>query len=235
MTMLRATIGAEWIKLWTTRTVWWALTAALLLMAAGAGQYALYARNGDIDATSAAEVAALGLSFAQLAFVALAATVMTGEYSAGTIRATFTWTPSRPRLLLAKSVVVAAVTLVAGTVVGFVGTLVAAAILDDGSLGATAPKMGLYLALLGVFAVGLGAALRGPVVTLVVLLMLIVVVPPLLQIPDVGALNAVADAMPGVAGERFLTGNSYAGLLIVTAWAVAAFVIGARELNRRDA
>ncbi|MCM4080528.1 ABC transporter permease [Paractinoplanes hotanensis] len=235
MTMLRATISAEWIKLWSTRTVWWALTAALVLMAAGAGQYALYARNGDIDESSAGEIAALGLSFAQLAFIALASMVMTGEYSAGTIRATLTWTPLRPRLLLAKSVVVAAVTLVAGTIVGFVGTLVAASILDDSSMGAAAPKMGLYLALLGVFAVGLGAALRGPVVTLVVLLMLVVVVPPLLQVPDLAVLNTIADALPGVAGERFLNENSYAGLLIVTAWAAAAFLIGARLLDRRDA
>jgi len=235
MTMLRATVGAEWIKLWTTRTVWWALASALVLMAAGAGQYALYAKNGDLGTTSAGEVAALGLSFAQLAFIALASIVMTGEYSAGTIRATLMWTSSRSRLLLAKSVVVATVTLVAGTVVGFVGTLVAGAILDDSAMGAAAPKMGLYLALLGVFAVGLGAALRGPVVTLVVLLMLVVVVPPLLQVPDLAVLNTIADGLPGVAGERFLNENSYAGLLIVTAWAAAAFLLGARVLNRRDA
>ncbi|MCO8277856.1 ABC transporter permease [Actinoplanes sp. TRM 88003] len=235
MTMLRATIGAEWIKLWTTRTVWWALTAALVLMAAGAGQYALYAENGDIDQTGAGEIAVLGLSFAQLAFLALATIVMTSEYSTGTMRATLTWTPVRSRLLLAKSAVIAGVTLVAGTVAGFVGVAVAAPILGNSSMGAVAPKMGLYLALLGVFAVGLGAALRGPVVSLVVLLMLVVVVPPLLQVPDLAVLNTIADALPGVAGQRFLLENSYGGLVIVAAWATAAFLIGARVLRRRDA
>jgi ABC-2 type transport system permease protein len=235
MTVLRAAIGAEWIKLWTTRTVWWALTAALVLMAAGAAQYAFYADNGDVDATSAGEVAVLALSFAQLAFLALATLVMTSEYSTATMRATLTWVPSRVKLLLAKSAVVAAVTFVAGTVAGFLGVAVAAPIVGNGAMGAAAPKIGLHLALLGVFAVGVGAALRGPVLTLVVLLLLIVVVPSLLQVPDLGWLNAIADALPGVAGDRFLGENSYAGLLILTGWAVGAFLIGARELDRRDA
>ncbi|WP_250009605.1 ABC transporter permease [Actinoplanes sp. M2I2] len=251
MTVLRAAIGAEWIKLWTTRTVWWSLAAALVLMAAGAAQYALYAENGDLDATvlrdgrvPAGNVAVLALSFAQLAFVALAMLAMTSEYSTGTMRATLTWVPSRVKLLLAKSAVVAAVTFVAGAVAGIVGGLIAKPLLGDlgeaGGIPPTALRIGAYLALLGVFAVGLGAALRGPVVTLVVLLMLIVVLPPLLQVPDVAVLNGIADALPGVAGNHFLLGDSdpYApglGLLIVAVWAVGGFVLGCRELDRRDA
>lgn len=250
MSVLRAAIGAEWTKLWTTRTVWWALVAALVLMAAGAGQYAIYAGNGDLDPAllrdglvPAGTIAVLALGFAQLAFIALAMLVMTGEYSTGTIRATLTWMPSRGRLLLAKSAVVAAVTFVAGTVAGLLGAVVAVPLLGDLGDGVSLGRVfaiGVYLALLGVFAVGLGAVLRGPVVTLVVLLMLVVVLPPLLQVPDVAALNAIADGLPGVAGNHFLMGDSdpYApvvGLVILTGWAVAAFVAGRRELTRRDA
>ncbi|WP_250036005.1 ABC transporter permease [Paractinoplanes maris] len=251
MTVLRAAIGAEWIKLWTIRTVWWSLVAALVLMAAGAGQYALYAENGDLDPglfrdglVPAGSIAVLALSFAQLAFVALAMLAMTGEYSTGTSRATLTWIPSRFRLLLAKSAVVAAVIFVGGTVAGVVGGVVAFPVLGDlgdaGGIVPTALKIGAYLALLGVVAVGLGAALRGPVLTLVVLLMLVVVVPPLLQVPDIAVLTAIADGLPGVAGNHFLLGDTdpYApglGLVIVAAWAVAAFAVGYRELNRRDA
>ncbi len=248
MTELRAAIGAEWIKLWTTRTVWWALLAALLLMAAGAAQYALYAENGDLDAglmrdglVPAGSIAVLALSLAQLAFVALAMLAMTSEYSTGTIRATLSWVPSRGRLLLAKSVVVAAVTFVAGAVTGVVGAVVAASLLGNfGGVLSSASKIGVYVALLGVFAVGLGAALRGPVVTLVVLLMFVVVVPPLLQLPDLAVLNRIADGLPGVAGNHFLLDDTdpyppVVGLLILTAWAVAAVVLGRREMDRRDA
>ncbi|GAB2592931.1 hypothetical protein Aab01nite_36920 [Paractinoplanes abujensis] len=251
MTVLRAAIGAEWTKLWTTRTVWWALLSALLLMAAGAGQYALYAENGDLPAdvlrgglVPAGTIAVLALSFAQLAFLALAMLTMTSEFSTGTIRAALTWVPSRGRLLLAKCTVVAAVTFVAGVVAGLAGSLVARPLLGDlgssGGVVAQSLKIGLYLSVLGVLAVGLGAVLRGPVLTLVVLLMLIVVVPPLLQVPDVAVLNGIADALPGVAGDHFLRGHSdpYApvvGLLILTAWAVAAVATGRAILRKRDA
>lgn len=247
MTELRAAIGAEWTKLWTTRTVWWALASALALMAAGAGQYAIYARNGDLDAegpVTAGTIAVLGLGFAQLAFLALAMLAMTSEFSTGTIRATLTWIPSRGRLLIAKCAVVAAVTFVAGFVAGLTGTFVAASLLDDpgavGGMLAESAQIGLYLAVLGVLAVGLGAALRGPVLTLVVLLMLIVVVPPLLQLPEIAPLDAIADALPGVAGDHFLRGGGdpygpVVGLLIVVGWAVASVVAGRTILTRRDA
>ncbi|MBM2621754.1 ABC transporter permease [Actinoplanes sp. LDG1-06] len=240
MTLLRAAIGAEWIKLWTTRTVWWALVAALVLMAAGSGQYALYANNGDLDdqgTATAGTVAVMALGFAQLAFLALAMLVMTSEFSTGTIRATLSWIPSRGRLLLAKCAVVAAVTFVTGVVAGVAGAAVATSLMDSGG-GldlTTAAKIGLYLALLGVLAVGLGAAFRGPVVTLVVLLMLVVAVPPLLQVPDIAVLNGIADAMPGVAGDHFLRDGSVVGLLILTAWAVAAAVAGRMLLMKKDA
>jgi ABC-2 type transport system permease protein len=253
MTVTQAAIGAEWTKLWTTRTVWWALIAAVVLMLAGAGQYALYADNGDLPAdllrngdVPAGTIAVLAVGIAQLAFVALAMLVMTSEYSTGTIRATLTWVPSRGRLLLAKSAVVAAVTFVAGTAVGLLGALVAIPVLGrHGDAGAgrilvDALAIGGYLTLLAVFATGLGAALRGPVITLVLILLLVVVLPPLLQVPDLAVLNAIADGLPGVAGNHFLHGDTdpypaVVGLLILAAWAIAASLTGWRMMHRRDA
>lgn len=254
MSALRSAIGAEWTKLWTTRTVWWALTAAALLMGAGAGQYAIYADNGDLSPdlvradglVSAGTIAVLAVGFAQFALIALAMLVMTSEYSTGTIRATLAWIPSRGRLLLAKSMVVAAVTLVAGTVLGIVGAVVAAPLLGDGGDVRVAPivgdavAIGGYLALIAVFATGLGAALRGPVATLVAIFLLVVVIPPVLVLPDLTVLNRLADALPGVAGNHFLRGDTdpyppAVGLLIVAAWAVAALLAGWWAMRRRDA
>ncbi|MFF5085177.1 ABC transporter permease [Actinoplanes sp. NPDC000266] len=238
---MRAAISSEWTKLWTTRTIWWALLAAFVLMAAAAGQNALYVENGDVPASSAGDVAVLSVAIAQLAFVSLAMLVMTSEYSAQTIRATLSWIPSRGRLLSAKVVVVAMVTLVGGLIAGLLGGVVAAGILGNSSdIAGDATKIGIYLALLGVLATGLAAALRGPVVTLVVLLMVIVVVPPLLQIPDISVLNGIADAFPGVAGNHFLSGDSSpypqaVGLVILMGWTLAAVGVGWRVLKRRDA
>lgn len=251
MTALRAAVGAEWIKLWTTRTIWWALLAALVLMLAGAGQYAVYATNGDLPAdllrdgrTPAGTVAVLAVAVAQLAFVALAMLTVTSEYSTGTMRATLSWIPSRGRLLTAKCAVVAAVTFVAGAVAGLLGALVAVPVLgDDGTNGGIARAslaIGGYLTLLAVLATGLAAALRGPVVTLVILLLLVVVLPPILQGPGLAVLDAIADALPGVAGDHFLRGDTdpyppAVGLLILAGWAGAAVLAGWAALQRRDA
>jgi ABC-2 type transport system permease protein len=253
MTATRAAVAAEWTKLWTTRTIWWALIAAAVLMAAAAGQYALYAGNGDLPAdllhdgrVPAGSIAVLAVGIAQLAFAALAILTITSEYSTGTIRATLAWVPSRGRLLAAKCAVVAAVTFVAGTLAGLLGAVVAIPLLGgDGTADATAilrdaVAIGGYLTLLAVFATGLATALRGPVVTLVVILLLVVLIPPILQTPDVSTLNAVADAMPGVAGNHFLRGDTdpypaAVGLLIMAAWAAAATLTGWRVMSRRDA
>lgn len=184
-------VRSEWIKLWTTRTVWWALAAAAVLMAAAAGQYALYADNGDLDPgllrdgrTPAGTIAVLAVGVAQLAFVALAMLVMTSEYSTGLIRATLAWVPSRGRLLLAKCAVVAVTSFAGGTVAGLLGALVATPVLGShGAPGGAATAgdavaIGGYLALLGVLTTGLAAALRGPVVTLVVILLLVALSAP---------------------------------------------------------
>ena len=248
MTVLRAAVAAEWTKLWTSRTVWWALIAALILMLAGAGQYAVYVANGDVPAelwrdgrVPAGTVAVLAVGVAQLAFVALAMLVMTSEYSTGTIRATLAWVPARGVLLAAKCAVVAAVTLVAGAVTGVLGGLVAVPLIDDASgIARSALAIGVHLTLLAVLATGLGAAVRGPVVTLVVIFLLVVVLPPILQGPDVAVLNAIADGLPGVAGGHFMLGDSdpyppMVGLLILAAWAAAAALAGWSVLRRRDA
>ncbi|MET7399380.1 ABC transporter permease [Dactylosporangium sp. NPDC005572] len=245
---MRGAVAAEWTKLWTTRTVWWALAAAVVLMVAGAGQYALYAANDDLapellradGRVAAGTVAVLATALAQFAVIALAMLVMTSEYSAGTIRATLAWVPSRGRLLLAKSLVVAVVALAVGVVLGVVGAVVAAPLLGDrgvvsgGAVVGDALAIGGYLALISVFATGLGAALRGPVATLVTIFLLVVVIPPILELPDVAALNRVAGALPGPAGTDFMRGDGSAGL-VVAAWAVAALVAGWRVLRRRDA
>ena len=57
-----------------------------------------------------------------------------------------------------------------------------------------------YLALVGVLALGLGAALRSAVLTLTVLLAMLKIVPLSLQEPDITVLNRIADVFPGVAG-----------------------------------
>lgn len=246
-------VASEWIKLWTLRTVWWSLAAATLLMLAGSAQYALYAANGDLDPdllrnglVPAGATAVLAVGVAQFAFVAFAMLTTTSEFSTGTIRSTLTWTPSRGRLLLAKCTVVAAVVFVTGTLAALASAVAASPLLGDGAdispltLIGDALSVGGYLTLLSVLATGLGAALRGPVVTLVTLILLLLIVPALLRTPDIHFLNRLADALPGEAGTYFLRGDTSAyptpiALLILTTWTLAAALTGWRSLTNRDA
>lgn len=251
--MIRATVASEWAKLWSVRSTWWALAGALGLMLLSSMQVAFWADNGastTADTTaatvivkqSASDVAASAFAVAQLAVLAVAMLAVTGEYSHRTIRATLQWTPARTRVLLAKAAVVAAVTAATGAALAIAGTLTAAPILTDAPAIQVSDLLAITVSstLLGLLALGLGAALRGAVVTLVVLFLLLVVVPPLLATPDVAVLTWIADLTPGPAGTHFLAGDEdpyppLVGALVMTAWAVAALSAGRAVLRRRDA
>ncbi len=241
--MIRTTVASEWTKLWSVRSTWWALIGALAVMLLSSVQVAFWADNGDAgDVSSATDVAVEAFSVAQLAVLALAMLVVTNEYSHGTMRATLQWTPARTRVLVAKAAVVAAVTAAIGAVLAVGGAVVAAPILTDPPTPdlTDIAAIALLAALLGLLALGLGAALRGAVLTLVVLFLLLILVPPLLTAPDVTVLNWVADLTPGPAGTHFLAGDTdpypaAVGAAIVAAWSATALFVGGLVMRRRDA
>ncbi|MEE6312049.1 ABC transporter permease [Plantactinospora veratri] len=251
---LPGAVASEWTKLWSVRSVWWCLLSSALLMAATAGQLAIYVANGNTDddpvndrgVLAVGRIAVDAVELTQFAVIALALLVITSEYANGTIRTTLQWIPSRSRLLLAKTTVVAGVTLGTGVLLGVLGAAVAAPVLGEWGRFEPAESVGDvlglagYLALIAVFTLGLGAALRSAVGTLVTVFLLLAVVPATLRLPDLGPLNAIADALPGSAGLHFLRGESesypaVAGLLILIGWAVAALLAGLAVLRRRDA
>ncbi|MER7893402.1 ABC transporter permease [Micromonospora sp. NPDC094482] len=248
------TVAAEWTKLWSVRSTWWTLLAAVVLTAAAAGQLAIYAANANTndDPADDAGIVTVGhivigsMELTQYAVLALGLLAITSEFTSGTIRTTLRCTPSRGRVLLAKAVVTGTVTFVVGLLVGGIGALVARPVLGEWG---TAPAAGTardvlavagYLALIGVLALGLGAALRSAVLTLTVLVAVLMIVPLSLQEPDITVLNRVADGFPGVAGGHFLAGDAdpypaVVGLLLLAGWALAALVLGRAALRRRDA
>lgn len=239
---MKATVASEWTKLWSVRSTWWALIGALALMLLSSMQVAFWADNGDAAAESASDVAVSAFAVAQLAVLALAMLAITTEYSHRTIRATFQWTPARTRVLVAKAAVVAAVTAAAGVVLAIGGSLTAMPILVDapGIEPGDVAAIALCSALLGLLALGLGAALRGAVLTLIVLFLLLVLIPPLLTAPDVDALTWIADLTPGPASSHFLAGDSdpypaVVALAITAAWSAAALFVGRAVVKRRDA
>ncbi|MGC5329262.1 ABC transporter permease subunit [Micromonospora sp. DT62] len=248
------TISAEWTKVWSVRSTWWSLLAGVLLMAATAGQLAIYAANANTndDPADDAGIVTVGsvvigsVELTQYAVLALGLLVITSEFTSGTIRTTLQCTPSRGRVLLAKAVVTGAVTFALGLLLGAVGALVARPVLGRWGAAPAGGTVGdvlavaTYLALVGVLALGLGAALRSAVLTLIVLVATLMIVPLSLQEPDIAVLNRIADAFPGVAGGHFLAGDTdpypaQVGLLLLAGWAGAALLLGRAALRRRDA
>ena len=124
-------------------------------------------RGGKIPAHLNGLGAFGGLEGDQLAIGVLGVLLVTSEYSTGMIRSTFIAAPQRREVIAAKAAIFGLVAFVVGTVTSFITFFVGQSILGAHGVGLGAPGalrsvigVGLYLGLLGVFAVGLGTIIR---------------------------------------------------------------------------
>ncbi|TDE28352.1 ABC transporter permease [Actinomadura sp. 6K520] len=251
---LPGAVAAEWTKAWTVRSTWWNLFGAAVLMGLACLQLAVYTvnANGNDDPSDDKGVVAAGtiaigaVDLVQFVLIGLAMLLITAEYSTGAIRTTLQWIPRRGELLAAKTLVAGVIGGAAGTVLAAAGSLAALPLLGRWGRFEFAAwlgdvlAVGAYLALISVFAVGVGALLRGAAGTLIVIFLVVLVVPASLQASDLTVFERVADFMPAVAGAAFMRGESGTyppalGLLILAAWAAAALLAGHAALRRRDA
>ena len=169
-------IRSEWTKLWSLRSTRWTLLVAIVGMAGLGPLVAAVQMNrwfhmspDDRLHFNAINTGLGGYHFAQLAIGVLGVLVLTGEYSTGQIRSTFMAVPKRLPVLWAKAGTFAAVTFVLMLISGLVAFLFSQSILTQHhvqtSLG-HAPALralvgaALYLAVLGVLALSLGAIVR---------------------------------------------------------------------------
>jgi ABC-2 type transport system permease protein len=250
-----AVLHAEWIKLWSVRSTRWSLA---LLFALGAGLTTLvcWAAAGDIADGATGEDAASfltwGLIFSQLTALALGTMIVTSEYGTGMIRATVTAVPRRGRVVAAKALVLTGVLFPAGLVTATAGYLggnafldregVGVALSDDGVLRALLGN-GLYLAGLGLFALGAGLLIRHTAAALTVGMALVLVIGNLAYaLPGTWG-EWVAKLLPGNAGGAVaqvvpFTGASLApwtGFAVFAAETAALLIAGTLVFQRRDA
>ncbi len=248
-------LHAEWIKLWTVRSTGWSV-AAMVALGAGLTTLVCALVAPDLAAGLTGEpVGAFitwGLLFAQVTAVVLGALTVTGEYGTGMIRATLAATPRRGTVLTAKALVLAAVLFVAGVVTAFLGWLGGNAFLsaegigislgDDGMLRSLLGS-GLYMAGLGLLAMGAGLLLRSTAAVVSVVLALVFVVGNLVMLLP-GALGEwTTKLMPGNAGSRIATPETFnpvllepwAGFAVFAAEVAVVLAVGAVVFARRDA
>ncbi|MFD0902602.1 ABC transporter permease [Actinomadura sediminis] len=246
----KGAVAFEWTKLKSVRATWWNLAMGLLLtvgFAAMVGSSAAASAAKGVDVTTPApHHASQAFLISQLTVVVLATLALTSEYSSGSIRTTLQSVPVRGRMLLSKTLVVAAAVVVAGFVFSVLGTLVAAPLMgapgdySAGQLLAPALGAGLYLAFLAVMCVGLGAVLRSAAGTITTLILVLLAVPQLLGVVGSSWLESFADLMPSEAGAVLMTGadepyGAAVALLVLALWALVSSAAGLVVLRRRDA
>ena len=128
----------------------------------------------------------MGLYFGQFVIVVLGALTVTSEYSTGMIRTSLTAMPRRGTFYLAKAAVFTVVALVIGLITSFVAFFLGQALLSSKHIETTlgAPNVlraviggGLFLAVCGLFAFGIGAIVRHTAAAISTAIGLLFVVP----------------------------------------------------------
>ncbi|MEU8471189.1 ABC transporter permease [Streptomyces sp. NPDC029006] len=254
----RRVLASEWAKLWSLRSTWITLGLGLLFLVAfgliACSRYRSGSHSGHLDrdfaAATAVSLSLFGTNFAQLALGVLGVLVTAGEYSTGMIRSTLAAVPRRLPVLWSKAAVFGLVALVVGTLGAFVafgfgsgivsGTP-AAMSLSHAGVPRSLLGAGLYLGLVGVIGVALGALLRSVAGGISVLVATFMLIPGLVSLLPSSWRDDISPYLPSNAGESLfaLTHDSTAlsptaGLLVFLAWTALALAGAAYRLVRSD-
>ncbi|MCX5208091.1 ABC transporter permease [Kitasatospora sp. NBC_00240] len=253
-------LHSEWAKMWSLRSTWITLGLGLLFLVAfgliAAYQFKSRVTSGrpmerDFAAATTLGLSLFGTNFAQLALGVLGVLVAAGEYSTGMIRSTLAAVPRRLPVLWSKAAVYGAVALVLGTVGVFVAFLAdsrilagtrAAMTISDAGVVRSLLGAGLYLGLVGVIGVALGALMRSVAGGISVLVASLMLVPGLVSLLPSSWQDGISPYLPSHAGEAMFalqhdatTLSPTAGLLVFALWTVAVLAGAAVRLVRTDA
>ena len=251
-------VRSEWIKLRSVRSTIWsfAIVIAVSLGMAFLLSSTLSAQEFgpllDSPERTLVQAATFGASFGALVVAVLGVLVISGEYSTGMVRSTFTAVPTRLPALAAKALVLFVATFVVGLVSAAGSALVALPVLAGngvepqltGDVVLSLVLSAVYLGFVALFALGLGTILRSSAGGIAGALGVLLLLPTiLLTIGGITQAAWVADVMPYLlvsAGEGMYLPSAggfeqWQSTLIAAGWAIASLVIGAVILKRRDA
>jgi hypothetical protein len=201
------------------------------------------ARNSGIVTDPVSFILGTGLGLGQLAICVLGALVITSEYSSGAIRASLLAVPRRYPVLLAKGLVFAALIFVAGEIVSFASFFIGEAIVNGSVVNGTLKiagnsvavhhtitvslsqpgvfravfGAGLYAAVTGLFAMGIGGLIRHTAGAIAAVIGLVLVIFPLAGLLP-GSWGAHVHAyLPTIAGQ-LITNDKYQAGQLLSAW-----------------
>ena len=254
-------LTSEWTKIRSLRS---SVAALSLLVVSTVGFTALFVgltvhQWADVDPVQKLTyqldptrlILGAGFQLSQLAVCVLGVLVIANEYSSGTIRASLLAVPRRTPMLIAKAVVFAVVVFVVGEVAAFGAFAVGAPILrskvhvaigDPGVLKAIVGA-GLYGAVLGVFAIAIGAIVRHTAGGITGIIAFVLVLAPLTQLIPGSVGDHIHAYLPTSAGQLMVNARQgpddlltpWQGFGVMCLWTVALMLVANFLLRRRDA
>jgi ABC-2 type transport system permease protein len=253
---LAGILHSEFCKLRSVRSTFWALLAVVAFNVLIAALLAIFLpralsahQRSTIDST---RVSLGGMHLSQVAVGLLGVLVITSEYSSGMIRASLAAVPQRRLMLAAKALVFAVTAVITGIVASFGAYLIFQALLPGSDAMATSLSdpgvlravtgAGLYLAVLGLFGLGLGAVIRFSAGAVAVLFGVLFVPSILITLLPQSWQDTIGPYLPMNAGETIYsvhrqahTLQPWTGLGVFCLYAAAALVGGFLLIKRRDA
>jgi len=248
-------LRSELCKLRTVRSTYWTLFAAVTFNLALAALLAIFI-PGQLSAHDKAtfdstRVSLGGIHLSQIAFGVLGVLVITSEYTTGMIRATLSAVPQR-RLMLATKVIAFTVTaLIVGTFSSFAAYFVFQACLSENSLRSSISDPGvlraligggLFLTVLGLLGLGLGAIIRASAGSIAAVFGLLFVPEILVQLLPTSWKSTIGPYVPMHAGSAIFSVRPEADALgpwtgfgVFCLYAAVALALGFVLINRRDA
>ena len=252
---------AEWTKIRSVRSTVWALIL-LVVVTVGftslitffvASQWAR-ARPEQRAATIADPVGTIlgtGLSLGQLAICVLGVLVIASEYSSGVIRASLLAAPRRLSMLAAKAAVFAVIVFVIGEVAAFGSFFAGSAILhshapvalSDPGVTRSVLGAGLYLTVLGLFSLAIGAILRHTAAGISTAIGVVFVLPIIAAFLPGSWGQHIHDYLPSAAGQMITQAQQglhqvlspWQGFGVFCVWTAALLAVACYFLQRRDA
>jgi ABC-2 type transport system permease protein len=256
----RGALAAEWIKLRSVRSTYLALAAAALAAVALGYLITHYMANTTNWATMSPQAKATwdpvsyslaGFAIAQLAFGVLGVLAISSEHSTGLIRTTYAATPRRRAVLGAKAAVTGAVTLAAGELIAFAAFYTGQWALSAKHLNVTLSDpgvlrgvlaAGLYLAVITLVGLGLGAIIHHTAGATAALFGLVFLIPQVIHMMPAPWDTRIGKYMLDNVGQQMTALHGAPGyfspatsLIICLAYALVALGAAAILLTRRDA
>src|ERR1700761_7609790 len=247
-------LRSELTKIRTVRSTYWTLVAMIAVtvftgvvncVATGPG-----AVGPGYDPTY---LSLQGFIFGQLVIAVLGAVAITSEYSTGMIDASLTVQPRRVTVYAAKAAAVALVAMASGLVASFASFLLGQAILNRRDLGPSLGQphvlravvgAGLFLAVSGLLALGLGAVFRSAAGAIAAAIAVLFITIPVEAFLPAAMQTAVDRWIPFNAGSQVFSTvadpgahqfSPWAGITVFTAYSAAALAAGLVLFRRRDA